>query len=161
MLECFLTMRTETGHCKCCYSQNRFTIWNTGRCFRIKRHKQKLRWLGEKVLKGTQQQRAGMWLGPHEVLSCAEKAKSQKEKQKQSWGQQGLSYWDACIAAERHRSQEALSTVQQEIRTTVRDARYNETTTTCCVGSERHPHRYTQRHASKRFKIDSTGALFF
>lgn len=56
-----------------------------------------------------------------------------------------LSHWDGCIAAEIYRSQEALSAVQQEIRTTVRDARYNETTIAYCVRSERHNHTDTHR----------------
>lgn len=109
-------------------------------------------------MKGRQQQRAGMGLGPREGLSFAVKAKSQKRKiEIESQGQQDLSHLDGYTEAEIYTSQ-ALSTVQQEISTAERDARYDETTTSW-VRPDSQPGTHTQTRLC-RLRSDPTDALF-
>ena len=69
---------------------------------------------------------------------------SERKIEIESQGQQDLSHLDGYTEAEIYTSQEALSTVQQEIRTAVRDARCNETATASWVRPDSQPGTYTQ-----------------
>lgn len=140
--ECFLTTRIETVHCR---SQSRLTVWNTGRCFRIKRHKQK-QTVREKGVERYTAAASRDGMGPRWGSVICEKAKiSGRKIETESQGRQDLSHSDGHTEAEIYRSQEALSTAQQESRRAVRDAQSTHYTL-YCVGSERHS-RAEARHA--------------